>query len=203
MSTINVAIKTIKEKSKENFDASVELHINLDLNNQQVRYTTSLPHGTGKSLKVAVFGTSKVPNADLELQEADLAKIESGQLKVKVDFDILLAEPSMMPKLARVAKILGPAGVMPNPKSGTVAEDLKKAVDLVKKGKIEIKSEDAGIIHTVIGKVSFDDVKLIENYNEIMNSLSQNKPSKTKPNWIKSVYVCSTMGGSIMVDSLS
>ncbi len=202
--TIDNAIKQVKTAAKEKFYASVEVHINLDLdtkkNDQQVRYTTTLPHGTGKELKVAVFASTKINNADLELQESDLAKIENGQLRPKVDFDVLISEPRMMSKLAKVAKILGPAGVMPNPKSGTVSEDVAKAVESVKKGKIEIKNEQAPIIHTIMGKVSFSDDKLKANFEEILNSLRQNRPSKAKPNWIRSVFIKSSMGKAVSVD---
>ncbi len=202
--TIDNAIKQVKSAAKEKFDASVEVHINLELdtkkNDQQVRYTTTLPHGTGKELKVAVFASTKINNADLELQESDLAKIENGQIRPRVDFDVLISEPRMMPKLAKVAKILGPAGVMPNPKSGTVAEDIAKAVESVKKGKIEIKNEQAPIIHTIMGKVSFTEDKLKANFEEILNSLRQNRPAKAKPNWIKSIFIKSSMGKAVSVD---
>ena len=197
------AIKEAKETSKAKFDPTIELHINLDLDkkaDQSVRFTTVLPHGTGKTKRVAVMASKKITNADMELSEDDLAKIEKGTIRPKVDFDVLVAEPRFMPKLARVAKILGPAGVMPNPKTGTVTEDVEKAVEQVKKGKIEVRTEpNAAVIHTIIGKKSFDDSKLVENYNEIMNSVKANKPQKAKPNWIKSVFVSATMGKAFQV----
>jgi large subunit ribosomal protein L1 len=199
------AIKKLKESKKENFDATIELHINLDLDvtkgDQNVRFSTTLPHGTGKSKRVAVLASKKVPNADLELSESDLDKIEKGQIRPKVDFDVFVAETKFMPKIARVAKILGPAGVMPNPKTGTVSDDVQKAVEQIKKGKVEVKTEkDLPIIHTIIGKVSFDEKQLLENFKEITGTLKQNKPPKSKPEWIKSVYLSSTMGSSLKID---
>jgi large subunit ribosomal protein L1 len=203
--SIEQAVKKIHEGKKEKFDATVELHINLDLDpkkqEQMIRYTTVLPHGTGKTKRVAVIASKKVPNADLELSEQDLEKIENGKIRPKVDFDVLVAEPKFMPKLAKVAKILGPVGAMPNPKTGTVSEDVEKAVEQIKKGKVEIKTEkDTPIIHTIIGKTSFEAKDLEGNLREIMHSLKQNKTAKAKPEWIKSVYVASTMGASYKLD---
>ena len=198
------AIQKVKETSKTKFDPTVEVHINLELEKkgeQSVRFTTTLPHGTGKTKKVAVFASRKVPNADLELTEDDIAKIDKNTIRPKVDFDILVAEPKFMPKLAKVAKILGPAGVMPNPKTGTVTEDVEKAVEQIKKGKVEVRTEPvAPVIHTIIGKKSFEDNKLEENFNELINAIRSNKPAKAKPNFIRSVFVTSTMGPSFSVD---
>jgi len=198
------AIQKVKETSKTKFDPTVEVHINLELEKkgeQSVRFTTTLPHGTGKTKKVAVFASRKVPNADLELTEDDIAKIDKNTIRPKVDFDMLVAEPKFMPKLAKVAKILGPAGVMPNPKTGTVTEDVEKAVEQIKKGKIEVRTEPvAPVIHTIIGKKSFEDNKLEENFNELINAIRSNKPAKAKPNFIRSVFITSTMGPSFSVD---
>jgi large subunit ribosomal protein L1 len=200
--SLSEAIKKVKAESKTKFDASVELHINLDLDptKQNVRFSANLPNGTGKSKKVAVVSNGKVPGADLVLGETDLPKIESGKIKPFVDFDVLLTEPSFMPLLAKYARILGPAGVMPNPKNGTVTENLEKAIEQFKKGKIEVKTEKlAPLIHTIIGKVSFEEKALEENFNEIMNLLKQNKPAKTNPGWIKSAYLTSSMGPSAKI----
>ena len=198
------AIQKVKETSKTKFDPTVEVHINLELEKkgeQSVRFTTTLPHGTGKTKKVAVFASRKVPNADLELTEDDIAKIDKNTIRPKVDFDMLVAEPKFMPKLAKVAKILGPAGVMPNPKTGTVTEDVEKAVEQIKKGKVEVRTEPvAPVIHTIIGKKSFEDNKLEENFNELINAIRSNKPAKAKPNFIRSVFITSTMGPSFSVD---
>jgi large subunit ribosomal protein L1 len=205
---VEEAIKKLQEVKKEKFDATVELHINLDLDtkksDQNVRFSTTLPHGTGKTKRVAVLASTKIPNADLELNESDLDKIEKGQIRPKVDFDVFVAETKFMAKIARVAKILGPAGVMPNPKTGTVSDDVQKAVEQIKKGKVEVKTEkDLPIIHTIIGKISFDEKQLLENLKEIIGTLKQNKPSKSKPEWIKSVYLASTMGPSLKIDLTS
>jgi large subunit ribosomal protein L1 len=202
---IEDAIKKLKEIKKENFDATVELHINLDLDvkkaDQSIRFSTTLPHGTGKSKRVAVLASTKIPNADLELSESDLDKIEKGQIRPKIDFDVFVAETKFMSKIARVAKILGPAGVMPNPKTGTVSDDVQKAVEQIKKGKVEVRTEkDLPIIHTIIGKISFEDKQLLENLKEITGTLKQNRPPKSKPEWIKSVYLSSTMGPSLKID---
>lgn len=203
--TIDEAIKNLKLGKKPSFDATVELHINLDIDpkktDQMIRFTTVLPNGTGKTLRVAAMGSGPVANADLEIKESDLKKIETGELKPGRDFDVIVAEPSQMPKLAKVAKILGPAGVMPNPKTGTVSDNLKEAIEQIKKGKIEIRTEqDHPIIHTVIGKISFDDKKLVENFEEIISSIKHNRPQKAKPEFIKNVFVSSTMGRSYKVE---
>jgi large subunit ribosomal protein L1 len=206
--TIEEAIKRTKDVKKTKFDATVELHINLSdeqkKQEQPIRFSVTLPNGTGKTKKVAVLASKKISNADLELTEADLDKIEKGVIRPKVDFDVLVAEPRFMPKLAKVAKILGPAGVMPNPKTGTVTENVEEAVSQVKKGKVEIRTEkDAPVIHTILGKTSFEEKALLENFKEIYTTLLQNKPSKIKADWIKSLYICSTMGESSCVDLAS
>jgi len=204
--SVEEAIRKLKTSAKENFDATVELHINLDLNmeksDQAVRFSTTLPHGTGKTKKVAVLASTKIPNADLQLTEEDLDKIEKGKIRPKIDFDVFVAETKFMPKIAKVAKILGPAGVMPNPKTGTVSDDVQKAVEQIKKGKVEVKTEKSfPAIHTIVGKVSFDEKMLLENLKEIINTLKQNKPPKSVPEWIKSMYLSSTMGPSVKIDT--
>jgi large subunit ribosomal protein L1 len=200
--SIEEAVKKVKAGSKAKFDATVELHINLDIDpvKQNVRFQANLPHGTGKTKKVAVLSSKKIEGADISLTESDLSKIESGEIKPKIDFEVLVTEPKYMPILAKYAKILGPAGVMPNPKNGTVSEDIEKALEQIKKGKVDIKMEkDAAIIHTIIGKVGFEDKALEENLIEVINILKQNKPPKTNPIWIKSVYIASSMGPSVKV----
>jgi len=199
---ITEAINKLKSGPKPKFDSTVELHINLDIDplKQTVRFPVNLPYGTGKNKKVAVLSSRKVTNADLVLTESDLTKIESGELKPKIDFEVFITEPKFMPIIAKYAKILGPAGVMPNPKNGTVVEDIEKSVELVKKGKVDIKNEkDFPIIHTSIGKISFENKALEENFKEVINTLKQNKPAKTNPVWIKSVYLATSMGPSVKV----
>lgn len=203
---VEEALKKVKSESKSKFDASVEVHINLDVdpNKQNIRFSLSLPHGTGKTKKIAVLSSGKVEGADINLTEEDLPKIEQGKIKPNVDFEVLITEPRYMPMLAKYAKILGPAGVMPNPKNGTVTEELSKAIAQFKKGKMEIKTEKmAPIIHTIIGKVSFDDKSLADNYKELIGALKANKPAKTVPLWIKSIFISSTMGPSVKVKDLN
>jgi len=201
--SITEAIEKAKAGSKAKFDATVELHINLVADKKvemNVRFTTVLPHGTGKTKKVAVLASKKVANADLELLESDIEKLEKGTLRPKVDFDVLVAEPRFMPKLAKAAKILGPAGVMPNPKLGTVTEDVETAVDQLKRGKVEVRTEkETPVIHTVLGKVSFENDKLAQNFANVMEGLASNKPAKAKPDWIKGVFVATTMGPAYAV----
>mgnify|MGYP000876039238 FL=1 len=200
--TIKDAIINIKKNSKEKFDATVEAHINLDIEKGQiVRYTTTLPHGTGKSKKIAVFGSKNVETADLNLVESDIQKIEKGELLPGRDFDVLITEPKFMPKIAKVAGILGPAGVMPNPKSGTVTEKLEEAVENFKQGQMEVRVEpNAPIIHTIIGKSSWENEKLEENLSKLLTTLRQNKPSKAASTFIKSVFIKTTMGKSFEVE---
>jgi large subunit ribosomal protein L1 len=199
------ALNQIKNDARTKFDSTVELHINLNLDvkkaDQMIRFSIVLPKGTGRSVKVATFSSTEFKEADLNLKEEDLDLIVSGKLRVGNDFDVLVTEPSMMPKVSKVARVLGPAGVMPNPKNGTVTTDIKKAIEQLKKGKIEVRTEqNHPIIHTIIGKCSFDSKDLEENLNEIMNNLRSNKPSKAKPDWIKSIFVTSTMGSSYQLD---
>jgi large subunit ribosomal protein L1 len=200
------AIKKVKESAKERFDATVELHINLNLDSkkvdQPVRFSVALPNGTGKTKRVAVLASTKTEGADLELLESDIENIEKGKIRPKVDFDVLVAEPKFMAKLAKVAKILGPAGVMPNPKTGTVSENPSKAVELIKKGKVDIKTEkDIPVIHTIIGKISFSDEALVQNFTEIVTAFKQNKPAKAGQDWIRGMYICSSMGPACRIDS--
>lgn len=206
--SLTEAIKQATESSKTKFVASLEAHINFNLDvtkaDQMVRTTTILPHGTGKTVKVAVFSSKSVPTADLEITEDDLAKITSGALKPNVDFNFLVAEPRYMPKLATVARILGPAGVMPNPKNGTVTENVAEAVAKLKKGQVELKNEqNQAVIHTIFGKTNFTVEQLEENFREIISALKQAKPQKAKPDWVASVYITTTMGPSFLVEPTS
>lgn len=201
---IDEALKEMRKEKKRRFDTTVEVHFNLNTDpkkqDQQIRFTTLLPHGTGKEVKVAVMATSKISGADIELSESDLKKIEAGELRPGRDFDVIVAEPKMMGKLAQVAKILGPAGAMPNPKSGTVTDDIEKAVSQIKKGKVEIKTEQIHpIIHTIIGKLSFEDNKLIDNFNSLVSAMRSNRPPKVKPDFINTVFITSSMGKSYRI----
>lgn len=202
--SVEEAIKEVKKLSKEKFDASVEAHIRLGIDlsksDQQVRGQVSLPHGTGKTLRVAVFTTktkeAKDAKADLVGGKELIDKIlKSG----KCDFDIALATPDIMKDLAKAGKVLGPKGLMPNPKDGTVTQDIAKAVLGLKKGKAAFKADAYGIIHQVIGKVSFDDKKLIENFRALYEAIIKAKPQGVKGEYIKGITLASTMGPGIKV----
>ncbi len=204
--SLDEAIKLVKETSNVKFDASVEAHIKLGIDpkksDQQIRSTVSLPHGTGKTKKVAAFvdandeKAAKEAGADFVYTEEDIKKIKDTG---KVEFDVAVATPSMMPKLAVAAKVLGPKGLMPNPKTGTVGPDVKKLITDLKKGKASFKNDDAGIIHQSIGKVSFDEQKLKENFNELIDALKKAKPTSAKGTYIKSAHLTSSMGPGIKV----
>jgi large subunit ribosomal protein L1 len=200
---ITEALEYVKKTCKAKFDSTIEVHINclLDRNKQEtIRFNISLPHGTGKNKKIAVISSKKIVGAGLELSEDDIKKIENGILKPKVDFDILLAEPRFMPKLAKIAKILGPAGIMPNPKNGTVSEDIQNTLEQFKKGRVEVRTEANGtVIHTVIGKKSFTTKALQENFQELISALNVNKPLKAQVGWIKKVFISATMSPSVEV----
>jgi len=198
------AIQYLKDNVKAKFDETVEVHflLNIDVTKpeQTIRVSTTLPHGTGKDIKVAVIASKEVKEADLQLTESDIQKLEKGEIKPKADFDVLIVEPKNMSKIAKLGPILGPAGVMPNPKNGTVSENIKDTVVQFKKGKIELKNEStAPLIHTKCGKINFDNQKLIENFNEILTTLKQNKPQKAKSDWMKKCYICTTMSKSIEI----
>lgn len=199
------AIKHVKDNSRGTFDESIEVHINFNLDvkkaDQQVRTTTSLPHGTGKETKVAVMAAKEIKDADINLAEKDISKLEKGEISAGKDFDVLIVEPSYMPKIAKLGPILGPSGVMPNPKNGTIAEDAEQAVKQFKQGKIELRTEQlAPIMHLIIGKVSFDNKDLEENFMEVYKTIKSAKPQKAKPNWIRNIFLSSSMGKSVMVD---
>jgi len=207
--TIQESITKIKESAKANFDESIEVHVNLniDVTKTPIRVTAELPNGTGKEVKLAVIAVDY--DAKLEKTFSDVTfggeelieKIAKG--KEKTNFDTIISTPATMPKLAVAARILGPQGLMPNPKSGTVvdAKDIKKTINTFKKGKVEVRTQaDFPVIHTIIGKVSFENDKLAENFEEIIATVKANKPPKAKMDWIKSVYVCSTMGKGFAVE---
>ena len=200
---IKEIIKKVKESAKEKFDASVEVHINLNLpkKDMKVRFSTTLPEGTGRERKVAVLSTKSIACADVQLTEEDIEKIKKGNLVPGKDFDVLVSEPSFMTKVAKVAAILGPAGLMPNPKSGTVTNDVKSTVQKFKLGQVEIRTEaSAPIIHITIGKASWEEEKLCNNLGHLLTALRSNRPVGTKSDWIKSIYVTSSMGKSFALD---
>jgi len=199
--TIDEALSKVKKSSRTKFDATIELHINLILDNENIRFTTTPPHKIGKENIIAVLASKKIPEADLELTEDDLSKIESGEIKPAQDFDVFITEPKYMSKIAKVAKVLGPLGLMPNPKTGTVTEKVLEAVMQFKKGKVEIKTEKSQpLIHTVVGKISMDNKKIKDNIINILNALKHNKPKKFRPDWINKIYLTATMSPSFQID---
>jgi large subunit ribosomal protein L1 len=199
------ALELATKTSPVKFDATVELHMNLGVDSRQadqnVRGTVGLPEGTGKSARVAVITEAddekKATDAGADLVGAD--KIFAALDKEQVEFDILIATPNMMPKLAKYARFLGPKGLMPNPKSGTVTPDVVKAVKEAKAGRVEYRVDSAGIVHLGFGKVSFGAARLANNANVIIDAIKAAKPASLKGSYIKSVHISTTMGPSIKV----
>jgi len=206
--SLDEALKLAKETSKTKFDASIEAHIRLGIDlsrsDQQVRGTLVLPNPIGKKIKVAAFVTEgkinevKKAGADIVGGEDLIKKIKETE---KCDFDVAVAEPAMMRHLARIGKILGTKGLMPNPKTETVTLDPAKAVRELKAGKISFKADPSGIVHQVIGKASFDVKKLKENFIALLEAIKKARPSKIRGEYIKSITLCSTMGPGIKVKS--
>ena len=190
---LGLAIKTNPAK----FDAVVELHIRLNVDpkhaDQNIRDIVVLPAGTGKTVKIAVFADDKVIGADITGVENITKLLEKQQL----DFDVLISTPTNMPQLGKYARVLGPRGLMPNPKSGTVTTDLSKAIKEAKSGRVEYRVDSSGIVHVAVGKVSFGSAKLADNANALVDSIRANKPASIKGNYIHSVFVTTSMGPSI------
>ena len=201
------AIKLVKETSYANFDASVEVAMNLNLDtkkaDQQLRGAVVLPNGTGKTKRVLVLAKGDAAKAAKEAGAdyvGDTDMIEKIQKENWFEFDSLIATPDMMPQLGKIGRILGPKGLMPNPKTGTVTMDTKKAVEEVKKGRVEYRADSYGNVHALIGKVSFDDEKLVENLKTFVNLIIKSKPSVVKGTFVKNISVSSTMGPGIKID---
>ena len=201
------AIKTCQEVASAKFDESIDASFSLGIDpkdaEQNIRSTVSLPNGTGKEVKIAVFAGGE---ALTEAEEAGADIVGGKELATKVaseeklDVDIVISTPEMMAEVGQLGKILGPKGLMPNPKTGTVTPNVAKAVEDFKKGKVEIKNDKLGNVHLSIGKVSFDEAKLAENLDEVIAVLTKAKPSSSKGEFIKTVHMSSTMGPSISVD---
>ncbi len=204
--SIEEAVKLTKELSKTKFDSSIEVHIRLGIDtrkgDQQIRGAVSLPNGTGKTVRVAAFVSSdkedacKKAGADLVGSEDLIEEIKRTE---KTDFQVAVAEPAMMKNLAKIAKILGTRGLMPSPKNETVTPTPEKAVEELKKGKVSYKNDDTGNVHVSIAKTSFDDAKIIENFNTLLEAIKKAKPSSAKGIYIKNVSMSSTMGPGIKV----
>ena len=199
----------VKEINCTKFDSSVDLHIRLGVDpkkaDQQVRGTVSLPHGTGKTKKVLVLCTpdkeaaAKEAGADYVGLDEFVAKIESGW----VDMDVIIATPAVMPKIGKLGKVLGPRNLMPNPKTGTVTNDVAAAVNEVKGGKIAFKVDKAGIVHASIGRISFSPEKIAENSAELINAIVKLKPSAAKGTYVKGVSMATTMSPGITLETKS
>jgi large subunit ribosomal protein L1 len=203
---ITEAIAEIKKNAKAKFDESVEAHFRLDIDpkksDQQVRGVAVLPNGTGKSVKIVVFTTiqkkeAEAAGAELVGGEELIDKIKSSG---KIDADVAIATPEMMPKLATVAKILGPKGLMPNPKNQTVTPKVTEVIEALKKGRADFKNDNSGNIHQAIGKVSFEEAKLEENFKALLEAVRKAKPEGAKGKFIKGIAVCSTMGKAVRID---
>lgn len=201
------AVKLVKEMASANFDETVEAHFRLGIDtrkaDQNIRGSISLPHGTGKTVRVAVFAEgaqaeqAAEAGADVIGSDELIAQIQKGE----INFDAAIATPMMMAKVGRIGKILGPRGLMPNPKLGTVTMDVAKMVGELKAGRVEYRADRYGICHVPLGRVSFDDQKLVENYAALYTEILRVKPASAKGKYVKSISVSSTMGPGVKVDS--
>jgi large subunit ribosomal protein L1 len=204
--SVDQASSLVKEVTKLKFDASVDLHIRLGIDpkkaDQAIRGTVSLPHGTGKTKRVLVLCTpdkedeAKAAGADFVGLDQYVEKVNGGW----IDFDVVIATPAVMPKIARLGKVLGPRNLMPNPKSGTVTTDVGAAVQEVKKGKIAFKVDKAGIIHASVARVSFNAEQISDNAKELLNIIVRLKPSSAKGQYLRSITLASTMSPGIPID---
>jgi len=208
-SNLDQAVQILQETATAKFVESVELHANLNIDpkyaDQQLRTTVTLPHGVGKQVIIAVltndenFDEATKAGADIVGNNELIEDITKGS----IEFDLLIATPNMMPKLAKLGRVLGPKGLMPSPKSGTVTSTLTTTLTDFKKGKFEYKADKTGIVHVTIGKVDFTQIQLVENLEAFYNSIEKNRPSGVKGQYFKSLSICSTMGPSIKLDSNS
>jgi len=205
-SNLDQAIKVLKETATAKFIETVEVHANLNIDpkyaDQQLRTTVTLPHGVGKSIKIAVLtndsniSEAKEAGADIVGSDDLISEISQGN----IDFDLLVATPDMMPKLAKLGRVLGPKGLMPSPKSGTVSTTLTATLSEFKKGKFEYKADKTGVVHVSFGKSNFTETQLIDNLTSLYKSIEQNRPSGVKGKYFKSFFICTTMGPSIQLD---
>lgn len=208
--SLEEAVKLVKETSTSKFDGTVEIAIRLNLdtkkNDQQLRGAIVLPHGTGKTKKVLVLAKGDAAKAAEEAGAdyvGDVDMITKIEKENWFDFDVIIATPEMMPMLGKLGKVLGPKGLMPNPKTGTVTMDTKKAVEDVKKGRVEYRTDSYANVHALVGKVSFEDEKLVDNIKAFVDVIIKSKPQAAKGIYIKNISIASTMGPGIKVDSSS
>lgn len=207
--SLSDGISLLKELGTTNFIESVEAHVSLNIDpkygNQQLRTSLVLPNGSGKELKIAVVTDSEQVSEALEAgatiagSDDFLEEIGNGNL----NFDLLLTTPQFMPKLAKLGRVLGPKGLMPSPKSGTVTQNISEAISEFKKGKLEYRADKTGIVHLTFGKVNFSETQLKENLLEVYQSIEKNKPSGVKGKYFKSFYVCTTMSPGLKIDLAS
>jgi len=205
-STIEEVIDILKETATAKFVETIEMHANLNIDpkyaDQQLRTTLTLPHGVGKSIKIAVLtndtniSEAKTAGADIVGNTELIEQISQGD----INFDLLIATPDMMPKLAKLGRVLGPKGLMPSPKSGTVTTTLTETLSDFKKGKFEYKADKTGIVHVSFGKSDFTNIQLVENLKALYQSIEQNRPSGVKGKYFKSVFICTSMGPSIKLN---
>jgi large subunit ribosomal protein L1 len=203
---IKQAIQIIKETATAKFNETVEFHVNLNIDpkyaDQQLRTAMTLPNGSGKTTTIAVltnennFDEAQNAGADIVGNDDLISLISQGN----INFDLLIATPEIMPKLAKLGRVLGPKGLMPSPKSGTVTTTLTNTLSEFKKGKFEYKADKTGIVHVSFGKADFTTLQLIENLTAVYKSIEQNRPSGVKGKYFKSLYICNTMGPSIQLD---
>lgn len=201
-------LKLAVETNPTKFDATIEAHVRLGVDprqaDQNIRTTIVLPHGNGKTVRVAVFAPldeakkAKAAGADIAEDDEFLKRLEKGEL----DFDVLISTPAFMPKLGKFARTLGPKGLMPNPKAGTVTNDVEKAVKEAKAGKVEYRVDKQAIVHIGLGKTNFDQKDLLDNANVFFNSLKAQKPASLKGTYVKSVYLSTSMGPSIQLENI-
>lgn len=205
--SLEEAIKLVKETSNSKFDSTLEVAMNLNLDvkkaDQQLRGAVVLPNGTGKSKKILVLAkgdkAKEAVSAGAEYV-GDTDMIDKIAKENWFDFDVIIATPDMMPALGKIGKVLGPKGLMPNPKTGTVTTDVKKAVEETKKGKVEYRTDTFGNVHAIFGKASFDDAKLAENLRSFVEVILKSKPQTVKGNYVKNISISSTMGPGIKID---
>ena len=205
--SLEEAVKLVKETSVSTFDGTVEIAVRLNLdtkkNDQQLRGAIVLPHGTGKTKKVLVLAKGDAAKAATDAGAdyvGDVDMITKIEKENWFDFDVIIATPEMMPMLGKLGMVLGPKGLMPNPKTGTVTMDTKKAVEDVKKGRVEYRTDSYANVHALVGKVSFDDEKLVDNVKAFMDVIIKSKPQAAKGIYLKGVSLASTMGPGIKVD---